>query len=172
MLIRRGHTTEVSWLYALSCDLLSYALPLPHYVVAVLLAVLDTAYKSSQYLSSLLDHGLIKPDPSVELDKLYASFTSSSRISQSFPPLTLASRPSEKKSTIGNVVADGKSEAASGTGSSQSECILLIRKAMPHIPQNVPSSRIRISTYVSCHGPSTRTPRCIVIIRLFMKASY
>lgn len=95
--------------------------------------VRDTAYRSSQYLSSLLDHGLIEPDPSLELDKLYASFASSSRISPNLPPPTLAPTYSEKKSTTGDVAADRKSEAASGTGASQPERILLTRRAMPHI---------------------------------------
>ncbi|KAF8551686.1 hypothetical protein OG21DRAFT_1417510 [Imleria badia] len=91
------------------------------------------AYRSSQYLSSLLDCGLIEPNPSLALDKLYASLPSSSRISRSQTPATPASRPSEKTSTFENGAADRKSEAASGTGSSRSECILLTRGAMPQI---------------------------------------
>lgn len=92
--------------------------------------VCDTAYRSSQYLSSLLDRRLIEPNPSIELDKLYTSFTPSSRISQNLPPPILPPGSSETESTIRNVATDKKSEpeTASGTGES-----LLTRKAVPPI---------------------------------------
>ncbi|KAG6377118.1 hypothetical protein JVT61DRAFT_1169 [Boletus reticuloceps] len=95
--------------------------------------VCDAAYRSSHYLSSLLDDGLIEPNPSLELDKLYAPLTLSSRISASLPPPALASKSSEKASNIGNDAADKKSGAASGTGSSRSECILLTREVVHQI---------------------------------------
>jgi len=97
-----------------------------------------TAYRSSQYLSSLLVHGLIEPSPSSDLDKLYASFTLSSRISQNMSSSPLASRPSEMKPIFGNVAVDRELEAASGKGEhwqnvSPSACIFLNQKGVPPV---------------------------------------
>ena len=104
--------------------------------------VLGTAYRSSQYLSSLLDRQLIKPNPSLKLDKLYASSTPPSTTSRNLPPLDLSSKSSENKSTAGNAATDRRSETASGTGESLPEGILLTPKALPlilaifHIPES------------------------------------
>ncbi|KAF8133815.1 mitochondrial K+-H+ exchange-related-domain-containing protein [Boletus edulis] len=106
------------------------------------------AYRSSHYLSSLLDGGLVEPNPSLELDRLYAPLTLSSRISASLPPLALASKSSEKTSNFGNDAADKKSGAASGTGSSRSECILLTREVVHQILEMF---RLPGSTIIDIH---------------------
>ncbi|KAI9573572.1 mitochondrial K+-H+ exchange-related-domain-containing protein [Boletus coccyginus] len=105
------------------------------------------AYRSSRYLSSLLDRGLIEPNPSLELDGLYASFTSSSGRSQNLPSPSLASRSPEKSSTFGDFMADRKSETASGTGASRAEYILT-REA---IPKFLETFRLPESTVVNMH---------------------
>lgn len=87
---------------------------------------------------------MIEPNPSLELDKLYASFASSPRVSQSLSE-SLASRSSEMTSASVN---DGKSEAAPGPGPSPSECIILPREAIPQILEvlNLPEP-IKIDMY-------------------------
>ncbi|KAN0087596.1 Mitochondrial K+-H+ exchange-related domain containing protein [Tylopilus felleus] len=121
------------------------------------------AYMSSQYLSSLLDCGLIEPNPSFELDQLYASFTSTSGTSQNLPSSILASRSSEKTSTVENVAADRKLEAACGMeASSRSECIIPTNGAMRqilemcHLPESAAADMYRAMK--QAHVRLTKSP--------------
>ncbi|KIJ62596.1 hypothetical protein HYDPIDRAFT_114247 [Hydnomerulius pinastri MD-312] len=102
------------------------------------------AYRSSQYLSSLLDHGLIVPDPSPELDKLYTSFTPSPHVSQNLPlSTTPSSSSSEERSKSENTTSasNKQSQSAFTSGPSPSsgdsvrppQRLLLTRKAIPNI---------------------------------------
>jgi len=106
------------------------------------------AYKSSQYLSSLLDHGLIVPTPSPELDKLYASF---STMSQHSPSATASSSSEERSKPKNNAAAAHRTaEAASTLEASPSsgdshylpQRLFLTRKAIPQILElfNLPES--------------------------------
>ncbi|KIK91595.1 hypothetical protein PAXRUDRAFT_830705 [Paxillus rubicundulus Ve08.2h10] len=105
------------------------------------------AYRSSQYLSSLLDHGLIVPTPSPELDKLYASFSTMSQHS----PSTTAPSSEERSEPENNAAAThGAAEAAFTSGASPSSSdshylpqrLFLTRKAIPQILElfNLPES--------------------------------
>ncbi|KAF9221605.1 hypothetical protein BS17DRAFT_844166 [Gyrodon lividus] len=85
------------------------------------------AYRSSQYLSSLLDHGLIVPDPSPELDKLYAS--------------TSENNAAATDRTTGTAFTSGASPS-SGDSHRLPQHPLLTREAIPQILElfNLPES--------------------------------
>ncbi|KAG0704260.1 mitochondrial K+-H+ exchange-related-domain-containing protein [Suillus ampliporus] len=106
------------------------------------------AYRASQYLSSLLDHGLIAPEPSPALDQLYASYAPSLSSIEDMPsptappPRSAASQlnaPSTMLTDNGrppnddNTASSLQSNAPNAPKTSQR--LLLTRKAIPHILQ-------------------------------------
>ncbi|KAG1884992.1 mitochondrial K+-H+ exchange-related-domain-containing protein [Suillus subluteus] len=103
------------------------------------------AYRTSQYLSSLLDYGLIAPEPSPALDKLYASYVPSfsnieSLRSPTAPsPKSATPLPVNASSTNNGCPPDDVTASLSQHGTSNvhktSQRLLLTRKAIPHILQ-------------------------------------
>lgn len=102
------------------------------------------AYRTSQYLSSLLDHGLIVPEPSSALDQLYASYApslsniESLRSPMTSPPRSAASLPNTSNTTTGrppNGVTAPSSQPGASNVYKTSQRLLLTRKAIPHILQ-------------------------------------
>ncbi|KAH7885241.1 mitochondrial K+-H+ exchange-related-domain-containing protein [Phlebopus sp. FC_14] len=100
------------------------------------------AYRSSQYLSSLLDHGLIVPQPSAELDQLYASFAKVPHISEKpHSPASLTTSSSEHSKSKSTSTASGTHSRASSSSETSSPGgdshhppqRLLTRKAIPQI---------------------------------------
>lgn len=102
------------------------------------------AYRTSQYLSSLLDHGLIAPEPSRALDQLYASHVPSlsnieSLRSPMAPPRSAASLLVNASNTNNgrppNDVTASSSQPSVSNVHKTSQRLLLTRKAIPHILQ-------------------------------------
>lgn len=103
------------------------------------------AYRSSQYLSSLLDHGLIVPEPSSALDQLYASYVPSLSNIESLrsptapPPRSAASLPVNASNTSNGRPPNDVTHSSSQPGASNvpraSQRLLLTRNAIPHILQ-------------------------------------
>lgn len=103
------------------------------------------AYRTSQYLSSLLDHGLIAPEPSPALDQLYASHVPSLPNIESLrsptapPPESVTSLPVNASSTNSGCPPSDVSASPSQPGAfnvrKTSQRLLLTRKAIPHILQ-------------------------------------
>lgn len=103
------------------------------------------AYRSSQYLSSLLDHGLIVPEPSPALDQLYASHVPSLSSIESLrspmtpPPRSAASLPVNASNTSNgrppNDVTHSSSQPGAANVHKASQRLLLTRNAIPHILQ-------------------------------------
>lgn len=103
------------------------------------------AYRTSQYLSSLLDHGLIVPEPSPALDSLYASYVSPlSNIKNRYspmasPPRSVTLLPANTSSTNNGDPPNDATASPSQPGASNvhktSQRLLLTRKAIPHILQ-------------------------------------
>ncbi|OAX42136.1 hypothetical protein K503DRAFT_854161 [Rhizopogon vinicolor AM-OR11-026] len=97
------------------------------------------AYRSSQYLSSLLDHSLILPEPSPALDQLYASYAPSviEKMPVAAPTAQSAVSPQNAMHTAGSPHDSSGtppwSDAANLPKTSQR--LLLTRKAIPHILQ-------------------------------------
>ncbi|KAL4069913.1 mitochondrial K+-H+ exchange-related-domain-containing protein [Scleroderma yunnanense] len=97
------------------------------------------AYRSSQYLSSLIDQGLVKPKPSQELDEVYRSFSPSAFTSQIDPPMITPLRESFESESKGTPHQCSSSSASTGTASSDTTSVmqelLLAREAVPRILQ-------------------------------------
>jgi hypothetical protein len=103
------------------------------------------AYRASQYLSSLLEHGLIVPEPSLALDQLYASYVPSlsniegSRSPTAPPPKSTTSLPVNASSTNHGCPPNNTTASPSLPGASDvhktSQRLLLTRKAIPQILQ-------------------------------------
>lgn len=105
------------------------------------------AYRTSQYLSSLLDQGLITPEPSASLDELYTSYVPSlsnieSLHSPTAPPLrSAASSPANTNTpnmNNGHPSHDPTASSSQPDASNvhkTSQRLLLTRKAIPQILQ-------------------------------------
>ncbi|KAG1745868.1 mitochondrial K+-H+ exchange-related-domain-containing protein [Suillus paluster] len=106
------------------------------------------AYRASQYLSSLLDHGLITPQPSLALDQIYASYAPSlSNVENTpspaaAPPRSAASLPNAPNAMPtknGRLPNDDDTASSSQSNASKvsktSQRLLLTRKGIPHILQ-------------------------------------
>ncbi|KAG1748721.1 mitochondrial K+-H+ exchange-related-domain-containing protein [Suillus lakei] len=96
--------------------------------------------RTSQYLSSLLDRGLIVPEPSPALDQLYASYDPSSVniVPAAPPPRSAASLPNASNtnnSRPSDDVAASSSQPAASNVHKTSQRLVLTRKAIPHILQ-------------------------------------
>lgn len=92
------------------------------------------AYRSSQYLSSLIDQGLVRPEPSQELDEVYRSlFHSASSIG---PPVPVSTSLKNSEST-GDPHLDHSSSTTTGTACDNdrgvAQQVLLTREAVPRI---------------------------------------
>ncbi|KAG2112300.1 mitochondrial K+-H+ exchange-related-domain-containing protein [Suillus discolor] len=103
------------------------------------------AYRTSQYLSSLLDQGLITPEPSAALDQLYTSYVPSlsnieSLRSPTAPPLRSAASlpPNSPNVNNGHPSHDPTASSSQPDVSNvhkTSQRLLLTRKAIPQILQ-------------------------------------
>ncbi|KAG2151325.1 mitochondrial K+-H+ exchange-related-domain-containing protein [Suillus clintonianus] len=104
------------------------------------------AYRTSQYLSSLLEHGFIAPEPSPALDQLYASYAPSLANSEIMrspaapPPRSAASLPVANNSNAYNCRPSNDATASSSQPDvsnvhKTSRRLLLTRDAIPHILQ-------------------------------------
>ncbi|KAG1792949.1 mitochondrial K+-H+ exchange-related-domain-containing protein [Suillus plorans] len=103
------------------------------------------AYRTSQYLSSLLDQGLITPEPSAALDQLYTSYVPSlsnieSLRSPTAPPLRSAAslQANTPNMNDGHPSHDPTASSSQPDASNvhkTSQRLLLTRKAIPQILQ-------------------------------------
>ncbi|KAG2155905.1 mitochondrial K+-H+ exchange-related-domain-containing protein [Suillus bovinus] len=95
------------------------------------------AYRTSQYLSSLLDEGLIVPEPSPALDELYASYVPRMDLPTALPPRSAASLAADTPNTNNGRPFDEPTASSSQPDSSNvpksSQGLLLTRKAIPDI---------------------------------------
>ncbi|KAH7927756.1 hypothetical protein BV22DRAFT_247735 [Leucogyrophana mollusca] len=92
------------------------------------------AYRSSQYLSSLLDHGLIVPKPSEELDQLYASSAPSAPVSSHANAAPSSNPSSETLSQSHSSTSTNRFDTSGQQDAPKPpQRLLLTRKAVPRI---------------------------------------
>ncbi|KAI6129963.1 mitochondrial K+-H+ exchange-related-domain-containing protein [Pisolithus croceorrhizus] len=94
------------------------------------------AYKSSQYLSSLIDQGFVHPEPNRELDNIYRLFSPFASSSNGSHSNGLQTPSSDKRGMSENATDFNPKTAPSSTDNNtgpQAHHLLLSRKAVPRI---------------------------------------
>ncbi|KAG6334698.1 hypothetical protein ID866_4397 [Astraeus odoratus] len=96
------------------------------------------AYKSSQYLSSLIEQGLIKPKPSQQLDAIYRSFSPSASNPMVAPPMRIPMSsegldPKNKEVPGSTDPSLASMRATDNDAGSVTQGLLLTREAVPKI---------------------------------------
>ncbi|KAH7914286.1 mitochondrial K+-H+ exchange-related-domain-containing protein [Hygrophoropsis aurantiaca] len=106
----------------------------PYYPYMELMIVVQIAYRSSQYLTSLLDHELVVPTPSEELDELYKSSASTLLAPGHAAPTPSSNPSSERPSQVHSSMSIGATDISTAHDAHKSpERLLLTRKAIPRI---------------------------------------
>lgn len=95
------------------------------------------AYRSSQYLSSLIDQGLVRPEPSQELDEVYRSLFPSASSIRDGPSISVPTSSLEDPESTGDPHLDPPSSTTTGTACDNDgdvvRQVLLTREVVPRI---------------------------------------